>query len=360
MRIYSRDLRKAQRWLASGRSSKVIHFLEPKVPLFLEDPQYYALLGRACLVSGLLKDADTYLNRGLQADPSHMDVRLTLAVNHLKRKDPASAVKTWLEILEDDPKQKCARRGLKSLKRISDQDQQDRFLERFDITRFLPSLSSPWPARILAILLASLILLTILYFRDSIVQSVRSIGVGREYRPGSERLIPEKGEILSEDAQDVLYFMTEAEVARTLRNAVDHFQKYEDNSARYELNKIINSNAADEVRAQAAIIIESLGEATLENLETAYTYDDIHDFPELYEGCLVLWKGKTANVVIDSDAIRFDFLVGFEEGTVLIANVPVEVPFLSVMEPLPLELLARVENRGDKFVLVAKTLHFIR
>ncbi len=61
MRAYSKDLRKARRWLAAGRSTKVIHFLEPKVPLFLEDPHYYALLGRAYLNNGSYGDADTYL-----------------------------------------------------------------------------------------------------------------------------------------------------------------------------------------------------------------------------------------------------------------------------------------------------------
>ena len=148
MKIYNRDLKRARRWLAAGRSTKVIHFLEPKVPLFIEDPQYYALLGRACLESGLLKDADTYLSRGLQADPGHLDVMLALAVNHLKRKDPPAAVRTWLEIIEDFPNDRntrYARRGLKSLKRITNQFQQDRFLEKFDTRRYLPFIGSRWP-----------------------------------------------------------------------------------------------------------------------------------------------------------------------------------------------------------------------
>ena len=101
MRIYSKELKRALRWLAAGRSIRVIRFLEPKVPIYLENPDYYAILGRAFLYNGMVKDAEIYLTRGLQADPNHLDIRLTLAVNYLKRKDPASAVRIRLEVLEE-------------------------------------------------------------------------------------------------------------------------------------------------------------------------------------------------------------------------------------------------------------------
>ena len=224
MKIYNRDLKRARRWLAAGRSSKVIHFLEPKVPLFIEDPLYYAILGRACLESGLLKDADTYLSRGLQADPAHLDVRLTLAANHLKLKDPAAAVRTWLEVLDDFPNDRNARRGLKSLKKITDQHQQDRFLERFDTRRYLPYIGSKWPGRILIILLIILIGLMGFYFRETIVSTLTSIG-GRDYRPGTENLIPEPGRPLTESGGDVLYPMERSEVSRTLKKALKQLKE---------------------------------------------------------------------------------------------------------------------------------------
>jgi tetratricopeptide (TPR) repeat protein len=359
MKTYNRDLKRARRWLAAGRSSKVIHYLEPKVPLFIEDPLYYALLGRACLEGGLLRDADTYLNRGLQADPGHLDVRLTLAANHLKRKDPAAAVRTWLEVLEDFPKDKCARRGLKSLKRISDPFQQDRFLEKFDARRYMPFIGSRWPGLILLFLLVILIGLMGFYFRDTIVSAVSERG-GREYRPGTETLIPEAGRPLTVSGGDVLYPMNDSEVSRTLKRALKLYQNYQDNEARFELNKIRYSNASDDIRQQAIGLLAALGNPTIENIETDYSFEELSRTPWLYENCWVLWSGMTANVVFDEDAIRFDFLVGFEDGQVLKGKVPVELPFLVVMEPLPLELLARVEPRNGSFVLIGKTVHFIR
>ena len=360
MKIYNRDLKRARRWLAAGRSSKVIHFLEPKVPLFLEDPQYYALLGRACMETGLLTDADTYLNRGLQADPENLDVYLVLAVNHLKRKDPAAAVRTWLEIIDEFPDHKntrFARKGLNSLKKISDQEQQDRFIEKFDSRKYLPNLGSRWPVRALVALLSVLLLLTVYYFKDDIVKAEL---LSKESRPGAELLIPERGRSLTVSGGDILYPMTDSDLEKTLKRALRYYQDYEDNKARYELNKVKYSNAAGDIREKALSLLDSLGEPTIENIETNYSYAEVASTPWLYDGCWVLWKGMTANVVYDDDAIQFDFLVGFEDGKVLEGKVPVSVPFPVVMEPLPLELLAQVKARDASFVLVGKTLHFLR
>jgi len=341
MKIYSRDLKRARRWLAAGRSSKVIHFLEPKVPIYLEDAHYYAILGRACMETGLLTDADTYLNRGLQADPENIEIYLTLAVNHLKRKDPAASVRTWLEIIDEFPNHKgtrFARRGLNSLKKISDQQQQDRFIERFDSKKYIPYIGSRWPGRILLILLILLIGLTAFYFKDTISAQF----ISREYRPGSESLIPDTGRALTDTGGDVLYPMDDTELTRTLKRALRYYQAYEDNKARYELNKIKYSNAAEDIRQKALGLIDILGEPTIDNIGTTYTYADVAAAPWLYDGCWVLWKGMTANVVYNDEVISFDFLVGFEDGKVLEGRVAVEIPFLTVMEPLPLELLAQV------------------
>jgi len=359
MKIYNKDLKRARRWLAAGRSLKVIHFLEPKVPLFLEDVQYYVLLGRACMESKLLTDADTYLNRGLQTDPENIDVYLTLAVNHLKRKDPPAAVRTWLEIIDDFSGRKevrFARRGLNALKFTAVKLLQDRFLEKLDSRKSLPRIGSKWPGRILLILLVVLIGLTGFYFKDA----VSGFLITSEHRPGAERLIPDSGRVLTNSGGDVLYPMNDSELTKTLRKALRYYQSYEDNKARYELNKIKYSNAAEDIRQKSIGLLEALGEPSIEDIETSYSYADVASAPWLYENCWVLWKGMTANVIFEGDFISFDYLVGFEEGKVLEGKVPVKLPFPAVMEPLPLELLARIEPRNGSFILIGKTLHFLR
>lgn len=357
MKIYNKDLARAERLLARGRNSKVIRFLEPKVPLFIEDPTYYTILGRACLESGLLKDADTYLNRGIQAEPKHLEARLTLAVNYLKRKDPVSAVRTWLEVLEDYPNDKYASKGLKTLKNIPDLFEQDSFLKAFEPSSFLPPVGSRWQGRILMLLVVFLALIVGFYVWG-LESSLLGPLIKNDYRTGFEVLKSERPQ--TEERSDVFYPLAKQELAGIIKKALRYYQSYEDNEARYELNKIRYSNATEKIRRQSIGLIELLDEPTINSLETSYTYDDVKQNPWLFEGVWVLWTGLAANITSDADATRFDFLVGLDKEQILEGRVKVEIPFPIVMEQLPLELLARVEPRDGDFILIGKTAHFIR
>lgn len=363
MKIHSKTLKKACRLLSAGKAQDVIRLLEPKLPLFLEDPSYYAILGRAYLELGVLREALTYLERGLQADPDHREIQQVLAVTYLKKKDPPSAVKMWLEVLENQPRDKYATKGLKTLKRISDAETQAIFLEKLQPQRYLPNFS---PRRLqwkTSLLIALPIILAILFLqKDLLTRTLKNITIPTPpsiQRKGGENLL-NPGSNLIEEKSTVLYPMTERELSQTLKKALKYYRAYEDNKARLELNKILNSNAREEVQSQANMLRSSLSESTLENLETNYTYKDISNSPWLYKDCWIRWQGLTANIVFDEDKILFDFLVGYNEGKVLEGRVPVTVPFLAVIEPLPLELLAKVKPVGDNFELEAKTLHFLR
>ena len=358
MKIYNKVLARAERWLARGRGLKVIRFLEPKVPLFIEDPAYYTILGRACLESGLLKDADTYLNRGIQAEPNHLEARLSLAVNHLKRKDPASAVKTWLEVLEDYPNDKYARKGLKTLKNIPDLFQQDRFLETFKPRKFLPHIGLKWPSRVLMLIIVLLGILIGFYVWGSEDILLGPL-IRNDYRPGFEGLKSERPQ--TEEGGDAFYPLEDQELSKSIKRALRYYQSYEDNRARYELNKIKFSNATESIRQESIELIKLLDEpTTIDNLEISYTYKEVQQDPWLFEGVWVLWSGLAANIASDPDATRFDFLVGLDKGQILEGRVEVEIPFPVVMEQLPLELLARVEPQDGDFILIGEIIHFLR
>jgi len=360
MKIFNKDLRKANKWLASGRYTKVIHFLEPKVPIFIEDPLYYAILGRACMEAGTFKDAETYLSRGLQADPVNLYLMQLLAVNYLKRKDPSSAIRIWLEILDEYPQDKYAKKGLAKLKKISTQEEQDYFLENFNYRKFIPDSSAQVYKYILAVLIIVLLGLSAFYFRTDLYRIFRSTGINKTVRGNIDFSITGNPDLLIDPDADALYPMSAAQVSLTMKKALKYFQNYNDNMARYELNKIIYSNASLQVKSKAEGLRKALGEPTIETLKTNFDYKDVVKEPWLYDGCYVIWKGMTANVVYDNDAILFDFLVGFDSKKVLEGKVRVKVPFVAVMEPLPLELFAQIKVKSADFYLEARTLHFLR
>ncbi len=359
MKLHNKDLKRACYWQAAGKHEKVIRFLEPKVPLYLEDPDYYTILGKACLEHGNTKDAWIYLNRGLQIDPYNLNIRLCLAFNYLKRKDPAAALKIWLEILDDYPGNKYAVRGINSLKGLKSMESQERFIDRIHGRHYLPDLKNRWPKRIVFILAFSVILSSSFYYRNTLWNLVELQIMRMEQRPGTEIFAPDS-RILIQEESDAVNSMTDREVSRALKKSLKHFKNYEDNSARFELNKIRHANISESISQQINLILESLAESTIQTIETNYTYREVSANPRLYEDCWILWTGVTANVEFNENEISFDFLVGYHEGEILEGRVSVVVPFLAVMEPLPLELLARVELNEGGFHLVAKTLHFQR
>ena len=361
MRNYDRYLRRASRWLASGKKTKVINFLVPKVPLYLENSSYYAILGRAYLESGLSDEARTYLNRGLQTDPQNLDIRLILAVNHLKRKNLSAAVRMWLEILEEYPGNKYAAKGLETLKKITNEEDEEKFFGRFHPGIFLPRLASPWPKFLLAGFFVIAIIL-LLYYRPVIWDGIKRIAAFPETRPGTENILSMDRKYLTTETTETpaIYPMTPKEITQALKKAVMHYEKYEDNSARFEINKIRYAQPSKELLLRAEELMELFSEPDIDSLETDYSYSQVSETPELFENCWVLWQGMAANISISDNTIQFDFLVGFDKGAVLEGKVSVHVPFLAVMEPLPLEILSKVELDDGGFRLVAKTLHFLR
>lgn len=359
MKIYDKELKRAFRWLSAGKNQKVTKFLQPKVPLFRENPNFYAILGRACMEQGRLKDARDYLECGLKISPEHLDIRLVLAVTELKCKNSNSAIKIWMSILKDYKKEAHAKRGLNIFKKFTDKSSEDRFLNTFNPHRFLPDISEKWPLKLFLLLLIILAIFITLYFRTGLSTIFDNLQQPRRSRSGAGYIETLRTNLVDDD-MEARYAMTEAEASRTLKRALRFFEKYQDNSARFELNKIINSNVTSEVLRQSILMLGILEESEFDTLETDFSLADVMENPWLYDGCWVLWSGVTANVSFEEQAIGFDFLVGYDQGEVLEGRVPVKIPFLTVMEPLPLELLAKISYDGKSVTLIGKTLHFIR
>ena len=120
MKINNKDLKKAFAMVKVKKYPQAIRFLEPKVPLFLEDELFYYFLGVSCFHTGDIGGSEFYLKRSLQVNHDNVDSRLYLAAIQLKKKDQANAARLWLNILDIEPDNKIAQRGLNKLKKIKD------------------------------------------------------------------------------------------------------------------------------------------------------------------------------------------------------------------------------------------------
>jgi len=163
----SKPFSKAAKLFKKRNYEQVIRLLEPQVFRFRESYSFYYLLGFSCLHMGDYGSAYTYLKRGHDLKPSNIDTLLGLAAVHLKRQETAQALEYWLEVLDQDPKNQFALRGMKLLKKNSEPEYLVDFADSGKIERLIPQPSGRYTGKIflVIIILALLALTSLLYFK---------------------------------------------------------------------------------------------------------------------------------------------------------------------------------------------------
>ncbi len=345
----SRGLRTAERLFRRGRYAEVIHHLEPQVFAYRENPRFYELLGFSCLRTGDFGGAYSFLSRSAQLDKENAVVLDGLAVAELKRRRPTDAIQTWLDALEINPNDKLAKKGLNLVRRSEQPVALAQEMSEKELKALLPA----EPRKRLVATRAGIV-----------VAVVAVLGVGSYLLAGSGLLDredatpPREGEDLTEFRQEpeawidfegeFRYVYTEAEVEELFDRAARYFHDFRDNLARREINRILSSNASERVKERATLLIEYIQEPDFNSFQDNFAYEEVAAEPWLYEGCYVRWRGRVANLRVD-DAIRFDLMVGYEDGRVLEGVVRVLVPFgVNVDAGESVELIGRVETRDDR------------
>lgn len=351
MKVKNRDLKKAYQLILSGKYPQAIRFLEPKVPLFLEDEFFYFLLGISCLHTGDLGGSEFYFKRSLQVNNENITSRLFLAAVNLKKKDQANAARLWLNVLDLQPENKLARKGLNTLKKIKSPSELEQFINSRKFYSLTPSMKGLHPfirsiflAALFLILLSSGIFFLQPYFRPLKNDREQAVNLSLENYIGP--LIDLNG--------NYKYSMTGDELKDFFESAVKDFHNYDDNSLQMRINKIQMSNASDELKSKIAILENLIVQPNFMTLKTNFSYREVAGDPLLYKNCYVLWTGRVTNLRYDEDKIRFDFLVGYEEEKILEGIVSVEIPFeTAVNDSVPMEILGQIRYLNGRIILTA-------
>ncbi|MDC7239188.1 MAG: hypothetical protein PQJ50_02385 [Spirochaetales bacterium] len=346
MKIYNKTLKKAYKLLRSRHYGKVIALLEPKVPLFLENYQFYYILGISCLKNGDNGGADTYLKRAVQVNRDAVEPRLYLAALALRRKDTTEAVRLWLGILDISPSCREAKRGLDKIRKISDSEALSKYLSRDDFRKFLPSIRRPVLPGLLIVLLVVFIGITAYTGKDRLT----GLFERTEKAPSRENLAYmfsdlKKEKLTGEDPQGFIYNLSEDQIMTSLKSAQSYFDSYDDNRTQMEINRVIYSNASEGAKQRARILEGYLKTPDLTAFNNIYEYRDVIKDPYLYNDCYVRWKGRFSNLEMTDPGMFFDFLVGYETSQVLEGIVPASMDFqVRLDNSLPLEILGQVET----------------
>jgi tetratricopeptide (TPR) repeat protein len=348
------NLGDARRLFRARRFPEVIRLLEPEVFRFRESADYFLMLGTACLHTGDLGGATSYLGRARQLKPGSVTALLGLAAVHFKRAETDQALKLWLETLDEDPRNPVALRGMNLLRRGMSRDELQAYVDAGKLPQLYPRLPGRpiWPL-LLAIALGGAALLA----GGSL--AVRHFRPPAASRPGVSGIyLPSDGGLRVDPDAAAVYILSEREIEQAFKRAKSLLLDYRDNPACVEINRILLSNASAPVKERALALKSFLRPPNFATFRDPYTYREVSSQPRLYDGCHVAWKGKVANLSLGQDAITFDLLVGYEGERELEGTVPVRLDFAAdLADGAGLEVLGRIVVDGSRIMLAGVSLH---
>ena len=349
-----KGLGEARKLFRARKFPDVIRILEPEVFRYRESFDYFSLLGFSCLHTGDLGGAFSYLSRARQLSRDSVSALLGLAAIHFRRHETEEAIKRWLEVLELEPGNKVARRGMDLLRRGLSPEKLQEYIDAGKVRALYP----PLPARGRAGLIA-IILLGALALGAAGYVGVRYFPQRTAERPGVSGVdIPSDIPRLTDTGSDFTYMMTENDVRTAFRKAKGFLLAYRDNMATVEINRILLSNAAAPVKERARMLKGFVTQPDFLTLKDSFPYRTVAGEPSLYDGCSVSWRGKIANLKVGKSAITFDLLVGYDKEKELEGIVPVTLGFAAdLANGGGIEVLGQIAYAAGKLGLNAISIH---
>ncbi len=313
-------LHTAARLYSGKKYAQVIKLLESHTFSYRTNAEFYQLLGFACLKAGDLEGASSYLQRSQQLDEYNPTTLSGLAIHKLLTGSPDQAIEYWLDILKRNDKHKGAKTGLQLLKTGA-------------IPHSLDLRAQGANSRVLKHLIPTLRLPLVLLYRKLIILSAASLFILIPIflivtRTPPAPQITRRGEeqielALSADDKISLggtrhrYVINAADLQALLDTVRVDFQSMRDNAACRNINYILHSNASNTVKQRMNLLATYLAAPTFVTLDSSPDYQAVKTEPWLYNGCHIRWMGQTANIISDNGATTFDFLVGYEDNSIL-------------------------------------------
>ena len=356
-------LKKAGKLFRRRKYTAVIRLLEGQVFRFRDSQEFYSLLGRSCLRAGDHGGASSYLKRADQLRADDPLTLLGLAAAAIRRADVDEALEHWLRVLDLDPGNRIARRGLRLLRDIGGGSLPAAdAVERLGFHRLLPA-APLRPARLLlslvvSCLLAAGVLAGVLWLpsalRDRSTAGRKDLLVLPDLprAPGLWTLAPEESA--------TRYVLKDEDVRTAFERAKKCLRENRDNGAVREINRLLLSNASPAVKEKAALLRGFLVTPDFSNVREPFAYGEVAKDPPLHHGGFAVWQGKVANLRIEAERLRFDLLVGYQQEKVLQGIVPVELGFAVQLEDgSSVEVLGRILSRSGPVRLEGISLHRI-
>jgi len=353
--VYDPLFKKAISLSRMGKYDDSIKMLEAEVIRYRDSHSYYYVLGLICLYAGDFGGAFTYFSRAKSIKLQDPLILLGLAAVFLRRGETDRALDLYLDVQDLDNGNTLAKQGLKVIRKYGGTDQFSAWLGKGKLASLYPSL--PWTGISLKPLIIPGIIAALAL---GVFFGVRQLPVNM--RGGMEESVLEKEERnnpVEMSGGNFRYILTANQVLSAYNQARGLFNKFQDEAAKRELNRILESNASTPIKNKARLLKNYTKEPGFDTLKDHFTYAEVSADPLLYRDCYVLWRGSAANVKSGFSTVSFDFLVGYDTRTVLEGAVPVELSFAAdINTNEPLEVLGRIVPLStDRFMIAGSGVH---
>jgi hypothetical protein len=322
--------------------------------------RYYYILAVSCLHINDFKGALEFFKLARKAKNRDPLALLGMGVLYLRRGETAEALEYYLEAQDLDPKNRIALRALRIIRKYGGQDRLSDWLESGELHKLYPPLPRlPLGPRHFLLPLAGLSgILLILGF---LLVQFRVIDLpfrGNRIGIAATILEREDRERPVETGGSYRYILTRGQVLDIYDQALSLFTDRRDEAARYNLNRLLESNASEGIKNKCRLVIsylETPGFDTFKRRDN-FNYSDVIRDPFLYRDCHVVWRGMATNVENLPGGTAFDFLVGYETRRTMEGIVRAVFEQAAAINPeRPLEVLGRVvpvsdgKNPGEGF-----------
>jgi len=341
-------LSKAARLARSKKYESALKTLKDEEDRYYGSFKYYYLYGVICLYSGAFLDAHTSFKQARNIKMKDPYTLLALAALYLKRMNTVQAVDYYLDVQEMNPKNKIAKKALAVIRKHSDPQALSDWLTPERLVKLFPPI--PFPGiRIKTVVSSLLILAAVLVLFFGISSKIRSMPPPR---PSAQfTLSAQERSAPVETGGSYMYILTRDQATGFYDKALSLFTSYRDEAAKIYINRILESNASEDLKNKARLLISYMEVPGFDNFKQADnpSFSDVKKEPVIYRDVYVIWKGMATNLEVTDESVRFDFLVGYDTRKTLEGIVPVvfKTP-ISVNTERPLEVLGKIKLYGEK------------
>jgi tetratricopeptide (TPR) repeat protein len=342
-------LSKATMLARSGKYSQAIRALEPEINRYHGSFRYYYILAVSCLHVDDYSGALGYFQLAQKVKLRDPLALLGMAALYLRRGETDRAVDSYLEVLDNDEKNKIAKRALHVIRKYSGRDEFQAWLDSGKLRTLYPPIPSAgfsWE-RLLAFTAAAVAAFLLLF------GILAQCGVlPNPFTKKGGRVQNTEYALSAEDRSQPVqtgggfnYTLTRTQVIETYEKARSLFTSYRDEAARINLNRILESNASEGIQNKARLIIPFLETPGFHNFKhnDNVSYSEAAAEPALYRDVHVIWRGMAVNVQTAGDVTSFKLLVGYDTRKTLEGDVQVAFDrAMPVSTERPLEVLGRI------------------